>query len=358
MSATEYRQRPTATAPRTGGVSPVEPGGDGAPSLSVEAAARLFLTRTRHTKTGSDHTATAYRTDLQSLTAFIARRRLTLSTVSRAEAARYLAELSAEVKPRTVRRRISCIRSFYRFLRSIEATPDNPFDALDLPSFDIKSETHKVLTEQQLEQALALLASDAADARATFDAARLSVDRTRAFRRLFTAVRRRAIFSLAGLGGLRTAEFLGLGVTSFDQTPAGFTVSFQGKGSKRRTVPIVGRLYPALVDWLTVRREVPTAATTLFITLQGKPVRGNQVRRDAKALGERIGLPFPLGPHVLRRTFATHGLAATGNLRGVGDLLGHASVSTTQIYTHVDQSGLREIAEATAARSAGPAPTQ
>ena len=117
---------------------------------TFEEAVELFIGRTRHTRTGSRHTERAYRIDLQHYGAFLNAEGLTLRTVRRRAAERYLARLSTEAAPRTVRRRVSCVRSFYRFLRGIEVVSANPFDALDLPAFDRKSETHKVLSDDEL----------------------------------------------------------------------------------------------------------------------------------------------------------------------------------------------------------------
>lgn len=348
--------RTASPARRDGGFAPGAGGPGAGGGLTTHDAVELFIQRTRHTRSGSAHTERAYRTDLRDLSAYLARRRLDLWTVSRAEANRYLAELAARAKPRTVKRRVSCVRSLYRFLRSIEAVDANPFDALDLPGHDPRSETHKVLSAEQAEAALAVLADDVDQARARLDAARLSLDRTRAFRRYFVAARRRAVAALALLGGLRTAEIVGLPVTAFLARPEGFSLSFVGKGGKRRTVPVAEELTPILVDWLTVRRQVPTSAATVFVTLEGRPVQANQVRREVQALGERIGTPFTLGPHALRRTFATRVLRATGDLRGTGDLLGHRTVATTEIYTHVDQEGLRALVEAARTQPASPSP--
>ena len=315
-------------------------------SLPVATAVARFLARTRHTRSGSAHTQRAYAADLRDLAAFLQRRRLGLRDVSRSEASRYLAELSERAAPRTVKRRVSCIRSFYRFLRSIDAADANPFDALDLPSHDARSETHKVLSDDQFDALFDALRRDVDAARDAHRAARLSVDRARTFRRYFHAARRQAVFALAALGGLRAAEIRALPVSAFEQRAGGLTLSFIGKGRKRRVVPVADALTPALVAWLTARRDVPTSASEVFITLAGKPLAPNQLRRDARRLGDRLGVPFTLGPHALRRTFATRALAASGNLRGVADLLGHASVATTQVYTHVDEAGLRQVVDA------------
>jgi len=318
------------------------------PAATILAdAVELFITRTRHTRTGSAHTERAYRTDLRHYEAFLKRRRRRYADVGRRDAELYLSRLAGELAPRTVRRRISCVRSFYRYLRAIELVAANPFDALDLPDFDRKSETHKVLTDDEFERALHLLVRDVTEANEAFVSAERGRLKQRAFAGLFHATRRRAALTLMGMGGLRSAEVRGLTATSIVPKSTGFSLTFIGKRSKIRTVPLVGAAYPALSDWLAVRRNVPASTDRVLLTLTGLAVGPKQIRRDCRVLGERVETRHKLTPHVLRRTFATRALASSGDLRGVQDLLGHATLSTTEIYTFVEEEGLRAIVEGT-----------
>ena len=316
-------------------------------ATALDEAVELFITRTRHTRTGSEHTERAYRTDLRHYQAFLTRRRVRYDAVSRRDAELYLSRLAGELAPRTVRRRISCVRSFYRYLRAIELVASNPFDALDLPDFDRRSETHKVLSADEFERVLQLLGNDVTEANQAFVSAERGRPKQRAFATLFSAARRRAALTLMGMGGLRTAEARGLTAGSIVAKPTGFSLTFVGKRSKIRTVPLVGAAYPALSDWLAVRRNVPAATDRVLLTLTGQPVGPKQIRRDCRVLGERVQTRHKLTPHVLRRTFATRALASSGDLRGVQDLLGHATISTTEIYTFIEEEGMRAIVEAT-----------
>ena len=328
--------------------APIQSEETGLPETPFDEAVELFIGRTRHTKTGSLHTERAYRTDLQHYGLFLDTSGLALSAVGRRAAERYLARLSTQASPRTVRRRVSCVRSFYRFLRGIEIVAANPFDALDLPAFDRKSETHKVLSDDELERAVAALSADVADANRRLERAPRGPGRTRAFATLFTAGRRRATLTLMAFGGLRCAEVLGLRRDAIVTRPDGFYLSFTGKGSKSRTVPLVGFAYPAMFDWLAVRRCVPSSADQVFVTLAGHPVDPRQIARECRRIGRRVGTRHRLTPHVLRRTFATRLLASSGDIRSVQELLGHATIQTTEVYTHVDEEGLRALVEATA----------
>jgi len=314
------------------------------PGDAFEDAVALFLGRTRHTRSGSPHTEAAYRADLRHYAAFLDARALAFDAVTRRDAELYLVRLSAEHSARTVRRRVSCVRSFYRFLRTVEAVALSPFDAaLDLPAIDRKSETHKVLTDDELAHALRLLAADVTRARQRLG------DRPsgRAFSRLLAATRRRAAVTLMALGGLRRAEVVGLTKDALVERPDGFSLRFAGKGGKTRTVPLSTAAHPALVEWLAVRVRVPTVVPHVFVTTAGRPVDPQQIKRDCRRLGDRIGARFRLTPHVLRRTFATRALRASGDIRSVQVLLGHASIQTTEVYTHVDEDGLRALVEST-----------
>jgi site-specific recombinase XerD len=313
-------------------------------ALSFDEATELFIGRTRRVRSGSPHTERAYRSDLRHLGRFLIDRRVALHDVRRREAEAYITMLSAEVCARTVSRRVSTLRSFYKFLRGIEEVAHNPFIAHDLPAFDASSETHKVLTRSELERLIAYLSACVTEAQNALSSARRD-QRARAFGRLLVATRRRACLTLMSFAGLRCAEVVGLPNRAFQQNPDGFSMTFRGKGDKGRSIPLVGFAYPAMFDWLAVRRHVPTSSELVFVTLNGRKLRTSQMRRSCSRLGKEIGTHIPLSPHVLRRTFATHNLEASGNIRGVQVLLGHASISTTQLYTHVDQDSLRKLVE-------------
>ena len=314
-------------------------------SDSFDEAARLFLQRTRHARTGSPHTLRAYTSDLRDFGRFLVRARLRFDALRRGHSERYLAELADRTGARTVRRRISCLRSFYRHARRLELVTENPFDALDLPSIDRMSETHKVWSEDEVERATDTLRREVRDAAAHYDRAE-RFDRPRAWARLFHAARRRALFVVLVTAGLRRAELAGLASASLHQHPDGFTLVVRGKGSKVREVPLSAFAYPALFDWLSIRRRVPTRSDALFLSDDGTAMSPKAVYRACRWIARRVDARHPLHPHLCRRTFATHQLRATGDLRAVQEVLGHASVATTQIYTHVDHASMRRVVEA------------
>lgn len=330
---------------------------DGPPLRTFDAACDGFLRRTRHTGTGSVHTHRAYRTDLEAFRRFLVEQSLDYRAVGRADAERYVDQISSRGAARTVRRRISCVRSFYAHARRLEDVATNPFDAVDLPSIDRMSETHKVWSGDDVDRALTLLRAEVREAAAAVAAAPTDA-RPRARRRLFHAVRRRAVFVVLVTSGLRRAELAGLQADSLLSRPDGFSLSIRGKGSKVREVPLSTHAHPALFDWLSVRRRTPTPSDALFVSETGGPLTPKGVYRTCRWIARRVHARFDLHPHLCRRTFATTQLEATGNLRGVQEVLGHASVATTQIYTHVDRASLRRVVEsaglARSERSAGP----
>ena len=318
--------------------------GESTAPIAFAEAVELFIGRTKRTKSGSPNTGSAYRNDLRNFKSFLAARSIKLGDVRRREAEAYITMLSAEVSARTIRRRVSTLCSFFKFLLAIEAVARNPFVAHDLPSFDPKSETSKVLTTEQLERAVSLLSTDVAQAHRALEKAK-GAKRLRAFSALFVAARRRAMFTLMAFAALRRAGVTGLTRDAITSRPDGYALSFRSKGDKKRIVPLVGFAYPALFDWLTVRREIPTLAPQVFVTLNGKGIGKTQVERDCKAIGKRIKCSFTLTPHVLRRTCATRSLEASGDIRAVQELLGHTSIETTQYYTHVAPETLRKLVE-------------
>jgi integrase/recombinase XerC len=155
-------------------------------------------------------------------------------------------------------------------------------------------------------------------------------------------LRDRAILELIYSSGLRLAELVGLNLGDVDA--ADRTVRVTGKGSKERVVPVGRHALAALHDWLAVRSELaaPTVRA-LFVGVRGQRVTPRTVQKRVNAWAKRQGTPMGVHPHMLRHSFATHLLESSGNLRAVQELLGHASLSTTQIYTHLDFQHLAHV---------------
>lgn len=166
------------------------------------------------------------------------------------------------------------------------------------------------------------------------------------------AARDHAVVELLYGCGLRVGELVGL-----DAQPgplaAGWidcadgTAHVLGKGSKRRSVPVGRKALEALAAWLAVRAQMaPPEEPALFVTRHGTRLSSSQVRTRLTAIGQAAGLPTGVHPHMLRHSYASHLLQSSGDLRGVQELLGHASISTTQVYTKLDFQHLAKVYDA------------
>jgi len=156
------------------------------------------------------------------------------------------------------------------------------------------------------------------------------------------AVRDRAIFELLYSSGLRLSELtsLSLGDVSF----ADATVRVIGKGNKTRVVPVGSHALQAIQAWLPVRESLPRSnELALFLNQRGDAISPRAVQLRLKAWSIRQGLPGHVHPHMLRHSFASHVLQSSGDLRAVQEMLGHASISTTQVYTHLDFQYLAKV---------------
>jgi integrase/recombinase XerC len=158
----------------------------------------------------------------------------------------------------------------------------------------------------------------------------------------FALVRDRAIMELLYSSGLRLSELVGLDLDRLDL--ADRTVRVLGKGSKTRIVPVGGHAVKALDHWLSVRASALTTSTpAVFIGSTGRRISTRTVQRRVALWARRRGIDVKVHPHLFRHSFATHLLESSQDLRGVQELLGHANISTTQIYTHLDFQHLARV---------------
>ncbi|HYW02632.1 MAG TPA: tyrosine recombinase XerC [Gammaproteobacteria bacterium] len=157
------------------------------------------------------------------------------------------------------------------------------------------------------------------------------------------SIRDRALLELIYSSGLRLAEVVGLDLTELDLADAVVEVR-EGKGAKDRKVPIGRYAVRALREWLDRRPELAAPGeTAVFVSRRGRRLAHRSVQLRLRDRALRQGLDRPVHPHMLRHSFASHLLESSGDLRAVQDLLGHADISTTQIYTHLDFQHLAEV---------------
>src|ERR1700722_10742305 len=285
-----------------------------------------FLSHLAHERRMSGHTIAAYRHDLLVLAEFGARRKLTAWTDFDNAAIRTFAaaQHGAALSPRSIQRRLSAARTFFDFLMREGHCARNP--ALDVRAPKTKKRLPDTLDADQMGRLLAFRVDDALSARD------------------------KAIMELFYSSGLRLAELVGLSLTAIDLKDR--TVRVLGKGGKTRIVPIGRFGVDALKIWLKERVVwAKHGVQALFVGKSGRPLSVRAVQLRVGAWGRRQGLGIHIHPHMFRHSFATHLLESSGNLRGVQELLGHADIGTTQIYTHLDFQHLAKVYDASHPRA-------
>ncbi len=278
----------------------------------------------------SAHTLAAYRRDLERLAEFCDRRRharwdglenLHLRTFAASEHA-------GGISARSVQRRLSAARTFFSYLLREGSATRNP--AVEVHAPKAKKRLPATLDADQMGRLLDFSANDT------------------------LAVRDKAIMELFYSCGLRLGELVGLHLQDLDLRDR--TVRVLGKGSKTRIVPIGKPARVALGKWLEQRAKwarppdagaaaAGSARAAVFVGRSGRPLTARSVQLRIAAWARRRGLPVHVHPHMFRHSFATHLLESSGNLRAVQELLGHADIGTTQIYTHLDFNHLARVYE-------------
>jgi len=217
---------------------------------------------------------------------------------------------------RSVARRLSAVRTFLNFLIEKDALKSNAAVHVQAPK-----PPRRLPATLDADQVASLLAISGDDA---------------------VTLRDRAILELFYSSGLRLAELVSLNLGDVDI--ADRTVRVLGKGLKTRVVPVGKQALAALNDWLAVRADLArTGDLALFVSRRGQRVSRRTVQQRVNEWARRRGTPTGVHPHMLRHSFATHVLESSGNLRAVQEMLGHASLSTTQIYTHLDFQHLAHV---------------
>jgi len=159
--------------------------------------------------------------------------------------------------------------------------------------------------------------------------------------------RDKAMFELLYSSGLRLAELVSLDTADGESLQRQAEVTVTGKGAKTRTVPVGGKACAAIAAWLSERaRLARPGETALFVGARGRRMAPSSVRYALAHWARRLGLPQHVHPHMLRHSFATHLLQSSGDLRAVQEMLGHSSISTTQVYTHLDFQHLAKAYDA------------
>lgn len=293
------------------------------PALSTAEGPNLqylngYLAWLRNEKRYSELTATNYARDLRHLFELAAG--TPLASLKIHHIRRFIAQLHSKgLGGRSLARMLSAWRGFYTYLMRDHGLTDNPCVGLRAPK-----------SPKTLPQALS-----------PDEAARM-VDLPGDTPE---AIRDKAIFELFYSSGLRLAELVDLDPQQLDLNAGEVRVT--GKGSKTRIVPLGQYAIGALQAWLAVRDQLANAAEpALFVGSRGSRISPRVVQLRMKQWGVKQGLSSNMHPHLLRHSFATHVLQSSGDLRAVQEMLGHASISTTQVYTHLDFQYLSKIYDA------------
>jgi integrase/recombinase XerC len=297
---------------------------DDLPHPDDEALIAAFAEHLALERRLSEHTVAAYRRDLTQLAAFLERQRRSLTSVTYPELRRFLAQQATLGYARaSIARRVGAIHTFYRWAAARGVVDRDPAALLGRPK--VANRLPGVLRPRE-----------AADLMETPNAA----DDASALERS-VALRDRAILELLYGSGLRVAEVAGLTVDRLDLARGRVTV--MGKGSKEREVPLSDPAREALETYLRRgRRELSDGSPSAFFNRRRRPIGTRDIRRLVGRYGERTLGGRHVTPHTLRHSFATHLLEGGADIRAVQELLGHASVATTQRYTHVSRTRLFE----------------
>jgi len=280
-----------------------------------------FLSHLAHERRISPHTIAAYRRDLQNLARFCGQRKIAgWNALDNAQIRAFAAaEHAGGLAPRSIQRRLSAVRTFFEFLQREGCSKLNP--ALEVRAPKAKKRLPATLDADQMGRLLAFRVQDSLSARD------------------------KAIMELFYSSGLRLAELVGLDLPAIDL--ADRTVRVEGKGSKTRILPIGRFAIDALKNWLIERRAlIKDAENAVFLSRGGRRLSVRSVQLRVEGWARRQGLGLHVHPHMFRHSFATHLLESSGDLRGVQELLGHADIGTTQIYTHLDFQHLAKVYEA------------
>jgi integrase/recombinase XerD len=273
----------------------------------------------------SRNTLEAYRSDLQQFGEFLEREGLDPLEARTESLAAFVSELAAgtaerpAVAPATLQRKIACLRSFYRHLRREQILEHDP--AADLRAPRSRARLPKVLSRDEVARLLE-------QPRGATPA----------------ALRDRALLETMYACGLRASEAIGLELSDLDLE--GGILRARGKGAKERIVPIGGKAIEALQAYLETARPRLVGIhpeRRVFVNLRGGGLSRQGLYKIVRRHARSAGLERRMSPHTLRHTFATHLLSGGCDLRSLQEMLGHADIGTTQIYTHLSTERLRDV---------------
>jgi integrase/recombinase XerC len=264
----------------------------------------------------SENTSKSYERDLKKLHLFLSDLNISeYSQISAETCSAWVGSLySQNNNPKSIQRHLSSAKGFFRFLKKNNLIESSPFELISAPKSS--SVLPEVLSPEDVEQLLNFKPTNMIE------------------------IRDMAIVELMYSSGLRVSETANINISDFEENKTFLRVL--GKGSKTRLVPMGRFAINAINNWLMEREKILNNTDALFLNSKGTRLTVRSIQLRLKKMAVKQGLP-PIHPHMLRHSFATHMLESSGDLRTIQELLGHSSLSTTQIYTKLDYQHLAKI---------------
>ncbi len=275
-----------------------------------------YLVFVSQVKNLSENTTKSYERDLKKLYLFLEKLNVTnYSDIKEEICSAWIGDLySQNNKPKSIQRHLSSAKGFFRFLKKNNLISSSPFELVTAPKSS--NTLPDVLSPEDVEQLLNFKPSNTIE------------------------IRDMAIVELMYSSGLRVSETVNINISDFEENMSFLRVI--GKGSKTRLVPMGRYAINAINNWLNERVKISNNTDALFLNSKGSRLSVRSIQLRLKKMAIKQGLP-PVHPHMLRHSFATHMLESSGDLRTIQELLGHSSLSTTQIYTKLDYQHLAKI---------------
>ena len=275
-----------------------------------------YLVFVSQVKNLSENTTKSYERDLKKLNLFLEKLNITnYSDIKEEICSAWIGDLySQNNKPKSIQRHLSSAKGFFRFLKKNNLISSSPFELVTAPKSS--NTLPDVLSPEDVEQLLNFKPSNTIE------------------------IRDMAIVELMYSSGLRVSETVNINISDFEENMSFLRVI--GKGSKTRLVPMGRFAINAINNWLNEREKISNNTDALFLNSKGSRLSVRSIQLRLKKMAIKQGLP-PVHPHMLRHSFATHMLESSGDLRTIQELLGHSSLSTTQIYTKLDYQHLAKI---------------
>ena len=277
-----------------------------------------YLDFSENIKGLSENTISSYQRDLNKFSKFLEASGVNdFENLTEEMCSAWIADLfQHNVSARSIQRHISSAKGFFNYLKKSGLVINSPFELINSP----KSPSHlpNVLSPEEVSQLLNFKPKNTQEKRDL------------------------AIIELIYSSGLRVSETINVNLGDFEDNKNFLRIL--GKGSKTRLVPVGRYAQNSINDWMIEREKLATKDDSLFVNLRGKRITTRSVQERLKNIAIMQGLP-PVNPHMLRHSFATHLLESSGDLRSIQELLGHSSLSTTQIYTRLDYQHLIKVYE-------------